>query len=692
MVRNSIRLSIVVLLSVFVVAVAHFQAQLSWRLRLYEWKLTGRLDELGWSDLLSMTGMHDRFQVGEKIAEGRGIDAAVKNPYKGREDLRTGEAIFKTRCAPCHGIDATGGHGPSLIRSSYSHGDSDLSIYRVLRDGIPGTAMIATDLHSVERWQVLGYLRKLQRAANGGRQAATSLITQIRVDRNQLTAAGTKSDEWLTYSGSYNGWRYSSADQIRPSNVAKLRLKWVHQLTSGSDAMEGTPLITGGVLFLSESPSNAVAIDVKKGTTLWHYAYPLPEKMPICCGWVNRGLAILGSRLFLGTLDGHLVSLDAASGSENWDVEVAKSSEGYSITAAPLAIDDMIVVGVSGGEYGIRGFLAAYDAETGKERWRFDTIPSPGALGHDTWGNDAWRTGGGPTWVTGSYDPDADLLYWGVGNPSPDYQGMVRPGDNLFTDSVIALNAHTGKLAWYFQFTPHDEHDWDSNQTPVLADLSVKGTPRKAICWANRNGFYYVLDRMTGQFLGARAFVRQNWTAGIDSTGRPMPAQTGKTSTFGSLTYPGVAGGTNWMPPSYSPKSGLVFVHTNDQGSVFTSSDPKMLDRGRDGIYVGSGAASSEPVNAAVKALDAATGIVHWEYRSPKLTNAGGFSGLLATAGGLVFGGAGGYFFALDAADGRELWSVFLGGDTRAPPVSFVDDGQQELAVIAGHSVFMFGL
>jgi alcohol dehydrogenase (cytochrome c) len=293
---------------------------------------------------------------------------------------------------------------------------------------------------------------------------------------------------------------------------------------------------------------------------------------------VNRGLAVLGSTLFWETLDGYLLALDANTGNVLWQTQVASPSDGYTLTGAPLVVNRLVVAGVAGGEFGIRGFLAAYDADTGKQVWKFLTIPGPGEPGHETWENDAWRTGGGPTWNTGSYDPSLDLLYWGVGNPAPDFSGNVRPGDNLFTNSVIALHASTGKLAWYFQFTPHDEHDWDSAQTPILAELSINGTKRQVICWANRNGFYYVLDRVTGEFLTGVPFIEQNWAEGLDSAGRPRLVSSQSISNTGQLIKPGVLGGTNWQNAAYDEKKGLkrlVFSRNLQTRSVGTGDSIK---------------------------------------------------------------------------------------------------------------------
>jgi alcohol dehydrogenase (cytochrome c) len=384
-----------------------------------------------------------------------------------------------------------------------------------------------------------------------------------------------------------------------------------------------------------------------------------------------------------------LVAINANDGKLIWETPVASPSGGYSMTGAPLVVNRSVVVGVAGGDYGVRGFLAAYDVSTGQQQWKFEAIPGPGEVGHESWENDAWRTGGGATWNTGTYDPSTDLLYWGVGNPSPVFSGDVRPGDNLFTNSVIALHASTGKLAWYFQFTPHDEHDWDSAQTPVLTDLPINGEVRTVICWPNRNGFYYVLDRVTGEFLVGVPFVELDWAKGLTSTGRPIQSDVAKVATAGRRTKPGISGGTNWQNPAFDQKRGLIFVPATISSSIFTKQIPNRVARERTGLYLGSGFSSTEPVIRLVRALNAGTGQQKWEYNSSMSVD---YSGLLSTDGGLVFGASGGFFFALDADSGGEVWRLSLGGSTRSAPISFTVDGRQVIAVAAGRALFVFGL
>lgn len=664
--------------------------KVSWRAKLFALKITGDVPDLSWNELLPMIRYVGGFGLEGITDYGLSLEGSIHNPFVTQDDFSAGERIFRERCALCHGGEGTGGHGPALNRSGLKHGDSDLAIYKVLRDGVPNTPMVPVPLGFAEHWQVVGYVRALQ-LQNSGRSKNEAAALDIRVSAEQVLEAGSKTDEWLTYSGSLDGRRYSHLTELTPANVSQLQLRWVQQFDSSEPKIEATPLVINGVIFTTEAPAGVVALDAKTGRVIWKYNRSLSADVPACCGRVNRGLAVLGNVLFWGSLDSYLVAFDANTGKVLWQTQVADTSDGYTMTGAPLVVNRLVVVGVAGGEFGIRGFLAAYDPETGKQVWKFLTIPGPGEPGHETWKNDAWKTGGGPTWNTGSYDPSLDLLYWGVGNPSPDFAGDVRPGDNLFTNSVIALQASSGKLVWHFQFTPHDEHDWDATQTPILADLSIDGATHKVICWANRNGFYYAIDRVTGKFLTGVPFVEQNWAKELDSAGRPIAAGQGTSST-GKLIRPGVIGGTNWQNAAYDDSKGLVFVPATEGAAVYTkSANPK---RGYLGNYEASaGAQDASTTMPVVRALDAATGARRWEHFSPRIEGDPlNYSGLLATEGGLVFGASAGHIFALDSTTGQELWGAFLGGGTRAPPISFTVDGRQVILVSAGRAMFMFGV
>ena len=358
------------------------------------------------------------------------------------------------------------------------------------------------------------------------------LRIDAQVTSQRLAAAASEPQNWLTYSGNYASTRFTPLAQITPANVKNLKLQWVYQSPVAGN-WQTTPLVVDGVMYLTQRLNDVVALDAATGRAFWIYRYTPAADRVVCCGANNRGLAILGNTLFMATLDAQLIAIDAKSGRKLWQTEVATTKAGYSMTLAPLVVKDKVIVGVGGGEYGIRGFVAAYDANTGKEAWRFYTIPAPGEPGSETWERcpanttsfcdpEAWKHGGGSIWLTGSYDPQLNLTYWGVGNVGPDYNGAQRPGDNLYTDSVVALDADTGRLRWHYQFTPHDVYDYDSVQIAVLAD-NWANTGINVMLWANRNGNYYVLDRATGRFLLGKPFVKVNWMSEFD---RARPADT----------------------------------------------------------------------------------------------------------------------------------------------------------------------
>lgn len=499
----------------------------------------------------------------------------------------------------------------------------------------------------------------------------------------RILNADKEAANWLTYSGNYKGWRYSPLDQITRANVNKLKVKWMYQMPT-THIVETTPLVIDGVMYFSEPPSNVVAVDAETGRQFWRYRRALPSKINVCCGQVNRGVAVSNDRVFVGTVDAHLVSLDARTGDVLWDVEVADYKTGHSITVAPLIVKDMVICGISGGEYGIRGFLDAYDVKTGRRIWRFWTVPAPGERGHETWSGDSWKTGGGPTWVTGAYDAAQNLIIWGTGNPSPDWNGDSRLGDNLYTDSAIALDADTGKLKWHFQFVPHDVHDWDAVQVPVLVDDEWEGKPRKLVYWAHRNAFYYVLDRETGKFLTGKPFATQTWAKGLDSNGRPIRLPNIDPSPEGTYIFPGVQGATNWYSPSYSPQTKLFYLAAWENRSVYRKGEQEYSPGNR---YIGSVPLidlPDDPGYGAIRALNPKTGEKMWEYK----LHTKPWAGVLSSAGKVIFGGSDeGYFFALDAESGQERWRLNLGGMIRANPVTFLSKGKQVVAIAAGSSI-----
>lgn len=530
------------------------------------------------------------------------------------------------------------------------------------------------------------------------------LPAQVSFDR--MLNADKEPHNWLTYSGTYLSQRYSRLAQITQANAPDLELKWVFQ-ARWLDYYQATPLVLDGIMYTTQG-NDVVALDAATGKLFWIYRYTPAADAKFCCGRITRGLALLGDLVFLATLDAHLIAIDAKTGVPLWEQVVASATAGYSLTLAPLVIKDKVIVGTAGGEHGIRGFLAAYDAKTGKEAWRFNTVPLPGEPGHETWG-EGWKNGGASIWVTGSYDPETNLTFWGVGNPGPDYNAESRPGDNLYSCSVIALDADTGKLKWHYQFTPADEFDWDAVQVPVLADIDWRGTRRHAMLWANRNGFFYVLDRKTGEFLQATPIAKQNWNAGFDAKGRPIRTENARASREGVLIYPGNQGATNWFNPSYSPRTGLFYVNVwENSHHVFARADKEQKEEGDryvagrlttnyPGFGIAAGMRAAQRPNlrmedenyGTVRAFDPQTGKWQWEYKMSDLTDAG----ILTTASDVLFtGGREGYFFALNARDGSLLWKIQLGGPIQNGPMTYAIDGRQYVAVSASNSLFVFGL
>jgi alcohol dehydrogenase (cytochrome c) len=526
-----------------------------------------------------------------------------------------------------------------------------------------------------------------------------------QISPERLLNADQEPENWLLYGGDYDSQRHTELDEITRENADELELKWVWQNRARDGAeqkFEATPLVVDGVLYTVGAPNNVVAIDAITGRLFWIYNYVPSLEARLCCGRVNRGLAIHGNSLFMGTIDGKLVKLDSRSGDPEWIIDIAPPELGYALTLAPLIIDNKVIVGPAGGEYGIRGFIAAYDVDSGEELWRFNTVPGPGEPGFESWEDpeqEAWKIGGGSIWQTGSYDAELNLTYWGVGNPGPDWNGDSRPGDNLYTESVVALNPDTGEIAWHYQFTPHDEMDYDATQAAVLADMVWQGESRKVMLWANRNGVFYVLDRETGEFLLGEPFVSVNWLSGFDDNGRPIRAL--YPTEEGTFIMPNNQGATNWFAPSYSPVTELMYVPSwLDTFSVYTKR-PVVYTPGQQ--YVGAFPTMALPalgVNAvnqrlpeeglgAIQAINPQNGEIVWRHMMNNVTD----SGVLSTASNLVFaGGREGHFYALDAETGEELWRASLGGQIASGPMSYAIDGKQYVAISAGAGLFVFGL
>jgi alcohol dehydrogenase (cytochrome c) len=510
---------------------------------------------------------------------------------------------------------------------------------------------------------------------------------------DRIINANKEPQNWLTYSGSLASQRHSLLTTIRPANARDLELKWVFQARS-LERHQVTPLVVNGTMYTIQSPNDVIALDAVTGKQIWAYSYTPDAAAKNCCGRLSRGVAIADNTVFLASLDARIIAIDAVNGRELWKSEPAGDpKQGYAFTHAPLVVKDKVIAGTAGGEFGVRGFIAAWDVKTGKEVWRFYTVPGPGERGSESWSGESWKHGGGPIWVTGSYDPELNLTYWGTGNPGPDWDGAGRLGDNLYTCSVVALDPDTGTLKWHYQFSPHNEFDWDSTQIPVLADLEWQGKPRKAMLWANRNGFSYVLDRATGEFLKGQPFVKVNWADGFDPKGRPIPVPGIAPTKEGTLVYPGNQGGTNWYSPSYSPRTGLFYVPAwENTSTTYVKGDaPPEFRDGQPfiGVFPRPGLASDD-VHSAIQAIDPKTGLKKWTYRlAAPMTEAG----VLTTASDVLFsGGRDGAFFALDARTGKLLWETHLGPSVAASPITYAVNGTQYVSVMAGSSLFTFGL
>ncbi len=459
---------------------------------------------------------------------------------------------------------------------------------------------------------------------------------------------------------------------------------WTHHF-EGSDRLETTPIVFDGVMYVTESNS-VYALDARTGLTIWTYKNQFASRQA-----VNRGVAILGNSVFFETADAYLVALERTTGAILWHKKFAEVKKGYFASMAPLALSDRVIVGVSGGDSGMRGFVAALSASTGDELWRFYTVPAKGEPGSETWGEFDTQWGGGATWMTGTYDPDLNTLYWSTGNPWPDFIGHGRRGSNLYTDAIIALDASTGKLKWYFQFTPHDTHDWDAESIPVLADIKVQGKQRRVLLHPNRNGFYYILDRLTGQFICATPFIEKlDWAKGIDDSGKPIEVSDMEPTPAGRRVCPSVRGASNWMSPTFDPLTKLLYVPTLEECDIFTASaqsPPPMKDMG------GGGAESipKEPGQFYMRALDPGTGKRQWQY--PMIGKVEMWAGAVSTAGGLVFfGDDDENLVAVDAVSGKYLWHYHVGQTITASPISFSFRGKQYVSIAAGSDLFTFAL
>ena len=511
----------------------------------------------------------------------------------------------------------------------------------------------------------------------------TGQLTPVTAEK--LNAGTDNTAEWLHYGGSYNNWRFSPLKDITRENAAKLRAEWIFQ-TGVPGQLEASPVVADGVMYLTASYNNVWALDAESGATLWKYSHQLPGDLMFCCGPTNRGVAISGDMVFMGTLDAHLVALDRKTGKVKWNIEMAKHTDGYSSTAAPIVIDDLVIVGIAGGEYGARGFIDAYRVKDGSRAWRRWTIPGAGEPGVETWEGDSWKTGGGPGWGTGTYDPATKTLYWATGNPSPDWNGDTREGDNLYTNTALALDVATGNIKWHFQFTPHDVWDYDGNNGLFLIDTQHAGKPTKALVQPNRNGFLYMLDAASGKFLLGKQYTDSlNWAKGLDANGRPIrdPKYVPMPGGNPEWICPGNVGGQNGSyTAAYSPQTKLLYVPVVEScgkmekqetvfqhGQPFWGGGPGVM-QAEDGLAYGH-----------LSAYDPTTGERKWTLKD-KWPMVGG---TLATGGGLVFtGNQEGYVMAIDDSSGKVLWKLRTGSAVRGQPITWKSGKRQFVAFGSG--------
>lgn len=580
-----------------------------------------------------------------------------------------GRVLYDRHCSFCHGADARGGERGPALRAR-----ADLAA--VIRNGFPEKGMPASRLSAAEIDAMAAHVRSI--AGAGGKQAANSF-------------APVRAGDWATYHGVPGGNRHSGLDQINVSNAARLSPQWIFTIP-GVPKLQVTPLVLNGVMYVT-APNEAYALDAVSGRQLWRFRRPrTPGLAGDAASGINRGVAVQDARVFLVTDNAHLLALDRANGELLWDTEMADGRQNYGATSAPLVVKDLVISGISGGDEGARGFLAAYRADTGKEVWRFWTIPKPGEPLSETWKGKDLEHGCGTTWLTGTYDPSLDLVYWPTGNPCPDYNGDERMGDNLYSDSILALEPATGKLRWYYQYTPHDLWDWDSQQTPMLVDAPWQGQQRKLLLQANRNGFFYVLDRETGKLLRATPFVKKlTWASGIDlATGRPQLLPNSEPSKEGTKTCPAVEGATNWMSTAFNPATGLFYLTALEKCGIYFKAE----DTWKPGESYYGGFTKRVPGDEPrkyLRAIDLATGKVAWDLAQDGPASTWG--GVLSTAGGVVFfGHDSGDFAAADAKTGKVLWRFPANQQWKASPMTYMTGGKQYVAVASGPAILAFAL
>lgn len=627
-----------------------------------------------------------------------------------------GRTLFDGHCAICHGKQGNGGElGPAILMRLPNYDDGELAT--LIHIGLSSSGMPATNLNDRETASLISFLRSLKPsgansvparakvALAGSRTLEGLVFNQSSQDMQLLTddlrihllrkdGAGyrevTSQSDWPTYHGQFSGNRYSELDQISKSNVARLTPKWIFPLVNTAP-LQVTPIVVGGVMYVT-SANECYALDAGSGRQVWHYQRRRTRNLVgNAAGGINRGAALAGERVFMVTDNAHIIALNRATGKLLWETEMADWRQNYNATSAPLAVGSLVISGAAGGDEGARGFVAAFDQATGKEAWRFWTVPKPGEPGSETWKGNDINHPSSATWFTGTYDPQLDTLYWPTGNPGPDLNGEERGGDNLYSSSIVALDAKTGKLNWYYQYTPHNVWDWDAQQPPVLVDTIWNGQNRHLLLHANRNGFFYVLDRTNGKLLLAKPFVKKlTWARGIDANGRPVLNPNQEPTTAGNKICPSLEGATNWFSTAFIPASRLYIVQTLEKCGIYTKT--AMPWKAGAGYFGGSfeGAPDESPQKI-LRAIDIETGSIAWEL--PQTGPGNSWGGVLATAAGLVFFGEdSGALMAVDASTGKPLWQFQANQTWKASPMTYMFDGKQYIAVASGSNIIAFAL
>jgi alcohol dehydrogenase (cytochrome c) len=654
-----------------------------------------------------------RVSSGAAIAAVAVLSTAAALHAQPQPQRAAGRQVFETRCAVCHGSDGHGGDtGPSIVFRLPLLKDGE--VVTLLRDGRPAKGMPAQPMPVASRTSLIRYLRAIERRepplvrtsiqTTDGRTLDGVVLNrgfddlQLRTDDKKvhlLRKAGshyrpvTSETPWPTYNGDPGGNRYTTLTQIDKRTVGRLGPTWMFTLPEAS-VLQTTPVVVDGLMYVT-MPNECFALDAGSGRQVWRYKRSRTQGLT--SGNTNRGVAVAGDRLFMVTDHAHLIALNRFTGELLWDSVMADWRQNYAATSAPLVAGNLVVSGVTGGEHGANGFVIAFDQETGKEAWRFWTVPKPGTKGSETWSGKDIDHGGAPTWFTGSYDPGLDLVFWPTGNPTKEYDGTDRKGDNLYASCILALDRKTGTLKWYYQFTPHDLWDWDATQTSVVVDAEWQGRTRQLLLHANRNGYFYVFDRATGERLLSVPFVTHlTWSSGIGADGKPIRLPNQEPSPAGTKVCPSQDGATNWFAPSFSPQTGLYYVQTFEKCSEYKTSPQGPWQPGKPYLGGSQRVLQEDPTPQRIlRALDIRTGKPAWEL--PQVGPANSWGGTLATASGLVFVAEdGGAFMAVDAATGQPLWLFRTNATWRASPMTYQFDGRQHVAIAAGGTILSFAL